>query len=328
MSMQESGTLGNVELGSEARGSMARTSAVLGIDGGGTHTRAAIAAGGKVLAFAESGSIKRLRVGAAVAEANLRSLLSEVYRQAGVSGVRAATVGVASATMPGVSEWITAVFRDFGVERSEVVGDEVIALDAAFKGGPGILQIAGTGSNCVGRAPDGGRESAGGWSSRLGDEGSGYWIGLHAVRRALRAYDREEPTQILQTVGRIWGTRTVNELVNLGDSTPGPDFAALAPAVSQLAEEGDAVAVGVLQQAAADLVQSVLLVRAKLRRKHGLTEEVPVAWIGSVIGKSRLVREQFLAGLHAAAPALPVGDKEVAGIEGALWRAARMAQIG
>ena len=88
------------------------------------------------------------------------------------------------------------------MERSEVVGDEVIALDAAFRGGPGILQIAGTGTNCIGRAPDGGRESAGGWSSRLGDEGSGYWIGLHAVRRALNAYDREEPTRVLEVVGR------------------------------------------------------------------------------------------------------------------------------
>jgi N-acetylglucosamine kinase-like BadF-type ATPase len=300
-------------------------SVVLGIDGGGTRTRASIADGERVLAFAESGSIKRLRVGAVVAEANLRSLLSEVYKEAGVSLVRAASAGVASANMPGVADWITTVFRDFGVERSEVVGDEMIALDAAFKGGAGILQIAGTGSNCIGRAADGGRESAGGWSSRLGDEGSGYWIGLHAVRGALKAYDREEPTRILETVSRIWGTRSLNELVNLGDSTPGPDFAALAPAISQLAEEGDPVAAAVLQQAAADLVQTVLLVRSKLRRKHALTDEVPVAWIGSVIGKARLVREPFLAGLHAAAPQMPVGETEVVGIEGALWRAAQLA---
>ncbi|MGA7856739.1 MAG: BadF/BadG/BcrA/BcrD ATPase family protein [Terracidiphilus sp.] len=300
--------------------------AVLGIDGGGTHTRASIVEGDRVLAFAESGSIKRLRVGAEAAEENLRAVLAEVYKQSGVTSVRAACVGVASATMPGVTEWIERVFRDFGVERSEVVGDEVIALDAAFKGGPGILQIAGTGSNCIGRAPDGGGESAGGWSSRLGDEGSGYWIGLHAVRRALRAHDRDEPTRILETVGRIWGTHTIEELVNLGDSTPGPDFAALAPAISQLAEEGDVVAEGVLKQAAADLVDSVLLVRAKLRRKHNLTEEVPTAWIGSVIGKARLVREPFFAGLRAAAPQMPVGDKEVRGIEGAVWRAQRLAE--
>ena len=301
-------------------------SVVLGIDGGGTRTRASIVDGERVLAFAENGSIKRLRVGATVAEQNLRGLLADVYKQAGVKGVRAASAGVASATMPGVPEWIKAVFADFGVERSEVVGDEVIALDGAFRGGAGILQIAGTGTNCIGRAPDGGRETAGGWSSRLGDEGSGYWIGLHAVRRGLHAHDREEPTRVLDVVGRAWGTATIEELVNLGDSTPGPDFAALAPEISRLAEEGDPVALGVLQQASADLVESVLLVRSKLRRKHNLTEEVPVAWIGSVIGKARLVREAFFAGLHAAAPEMAVLQTEVAGIEGAVWRAQRLAE--
>jgi hypothetical protein len=68
-----------------------------------------------------------------------------------------------------------------------------------------------------------------------------------------------------------------------------------------------------------------LLVRAKLRRKHNVTVEVPVAWIGSVIGKSRLVREAFFAGLRAAAPDLPVQPTEVAGIDGAVWRAQRLA---
>jgi N-acetylglucosamine kinase-like BadF-type ATPase len=298
---------------------------VLGIDGGGTRTRAAIVAGEQVLARAESGSIKRLRVGAEVAEANLRALLSEICAQAGVTGVRAASAGVASATMPGVAEWITAVFDDFAVERSEVVGDEVIALDAAFRGGPGILQIAGTGSNTIGRAPDGSRECAGGWSSRLGDEGSGYWIGLHSVRWALHAYDCEGPTRILEKVGEIWGTASLEDLVNLGDSTPGPDFAALAPAISELALAGDPVAVGVLQRASADLVEFVLLVRAKLRRKHNIEGEVPVAWTGGVIEHMPLVREAFFAGLHAAAPQMPVGREAVVSLDGAVWRAKRLA---
>src|ERR1035438_6292257 len=104
---------------------------ILGIDGGGTRTRASILDGDKLLAHAENGSIKRLRVGAEAAETHLRALLKEVYAQAGVTGVCAASVGVASASMPGTAEWITAVFNDFAVERSEVVGDEVIALDAA-----------------------------------------------------------------------------------------------------------------------------------------------------------------------------------------------------
>src|ERR1035438_3696521 len=299
---------------------------ILGIDGGGTSTRASILAGDKLLAHAENGSIKRLRVGAEAAETHLRALLKEVYAQAGAPGVYAASVGVASASMPGTTEWITAVFRDFAVERSEVVGDEVIALDAAFRGGPGILQIAGTGSTPIGRAPDGSRESAGGWSSHLGDEGSGYWIGLHSLRRALKAHDREQPTQILEKIGEIWGTPDLDDLVNLGDSTPGPDFAALAPAINELAEAGDPVAVDVLRQAAADLVEFVLLVRAKLRRKHAIADEVPVAWTGGVIEHMALVREAFLAGLQAAAPLMPVARESVVSLEGALWRAKRLAE--
>jgi N-acetylglucosamine kinase-like BadF-type ATPase len=297
---------------------------VLGIDGGGTHTRAAIADGDRTLAFAESGSIKRLRVGAEAAEANLRAVLKEVYAQAGVASVGAACCGVASATMPGITEWITAVFNDFRVARSEVVGDHIIALDAAFRGGPGILQIAGTGTNTIGRAPDGRFESVGGWSSRLGDEGSGYWIGLHAIRRALNAHDREEPTQILKKVGEIWNTPTLDQLINRGDGTPAPDFAALAPAIHSLAEAGDAVAIGVLRQAAADLVANVLLVRSKLRRKHAIGGEVPVAWTGSVIGKMQMVRDAFFAGLRAEAPAMAVETAETVALNGAVWRAQRL----
>jgi len=302
-------------------------SVVLGIDGGGTRTRASIVGdGGRVMAHVENGSIKRLRVGAEAAEHNLRALLAEAYAQAGVKSVRAASAGVASATMPGVTEWITTVFDDFAVERSEIVGDEVIALDAAFRGGPGILQIAGTGSNTIGRAPSGARETAGGWSSRLGDEGSGYWVGVNAVRRALRAYDREQPTKILERVGQIWNTKTIEELVNVGDGTPGPDFAALAPAIDELALSGDPVALGVLKQAADDLIEFVLLVREKLRRKHNIAGEVPVAWTGSTIAKTPMIREAFFAGLHAAAPQMPVLKDEVVSMEGAIWRAERLAK--
>lgn len=298
---------------------------VLGIDGGGTRTRACLCAEGRILSHCEAESIKRARVGAETAEANLRGLLGTLFAQAGVQGAHAATVGVAGADMPGVAAWIEAVLRDFGTPRYEVTGDEVIALDGAFRGGPGILQIAGTGSNTIGRAADGSREASGGWGSRLGDEGSGYWIGLHSVRRALLAYDRRLPTRILDSVGALWGTSTIEELVNIGNSTPGPDFAALTSVVHALAQEGDAVACAVLEQAAADLVQSVLLVRDKLRRNHAIAGEIPVAWTGGVLEQMQLVRDAFFAGLRAATPAMPVAQEPVNALDGALWRAQRLA---
>jgi N-acetylglucosamine kinase-like BadF-type ATPase len=285
-----------------------------------------IARGGVVLGRAKGGSIKRLRVGAEVAEANLRKLLRDAMDASGVSHVEAVSAGVASATMPGVKEWIIAIFREFGIKKSEVVGDEVIALDAAFQGGAGILQIAGTGSNCIGRTATGDRESVGGYSSVLGDEGSGYWIGLHAIRRALRAYDAGEPSMILQRVSEVWGTSTLEELVNFGNALPGPDFAALAPVISSMAEEGDRVATGVLLQAADDLAETILLVRRKLRQRHGLVEEVPVAWTGSVLEHMGMVRGRLAEALRLAAPNMPFAQEGVVAVEGALWRAQNLMQ--
>ncbi len=299
---------------------------VLGIDGGGTNTRAVLARGNDVLGRVSGGSIKRLRVGAEVAEANLRALLRALLDAGGVTRVDAASAGVASASLPGIREWITEVFREFGIERSEVVGDEVIALDAAFQGGPGILQIAGTGTNCIGRTAEGDRESAGGYSSTLGDEGSGYWIGLHGIRQALWAYDAGEPSMILQRVGAAWGTVTLEELVNRGNEVPGPDFSALAPLISAAAEEGDVVATRVLLQAAEDLSRFILLVRRKLRQRHGLVEEVPIAYTGSVLEKMGMVRTRLAELLQQAAPTMPFQQEGVVAVEGALWRAQRLVQ--
>jgi N-acetylglucosamine kinase-like BadF-type ATPase len=146
------------------------------------------------------------------------------------------------------------------------------------------------------------------------------------VRRALRAYDHDQPTCILEKVGEIWGTHDLDELINIGDGTPGPDFAALAPAINELAEAGDPVALGVLQQASADLIEFVLLVRDKLHRKHAIQGEVPVAWTGGVIEKMRIVREAFFKGLREAAPEMPIGQEPVVSLDGALWRAKRLAE--
>ena len=115
--------------------------------------------------------------------------------------------------------------------------------------------------------------------------------------------------------------------MNLGDSTPGPDFAALAPAINELAEAGDPVALGVLRQAADDLVDFVLLVRGKLR-KHRITDEVPVAWTGGVVERMTIVREAFFAGLHRGAPDMPACNEGAVALNGALWRAKRLAEAG
>jgi hypothetical protein len=51
-----------------------------------------------------------------------------------------------------------------------------------------------------------------------------------------------------------------------------------------------------------------------------------VAWTGGVIEQITLVREAFFDGLHAAAPEMPVAKGPAVSLEGALWRAKRLAE--
>jgi hypothetical protein len=44
-----------------------------------------------------------------------------------------------------------------------------------------------------------------------------------------------------------------------------------------------------------------------------------------VVEKMTLVREAFFAGLHTAAPEMPVAKEAAVSLEGALWRAKRLA---
>jgi hypothetical protein len=51
-----------------------------------------------------------------------------------------------------------------------------------------------------------------------------------------------------------------------------------------------------------------------------------VAWTGGVVEKMTIVREAFFAGLQAAAPLMPVASEPVISLDGALWRAKRLAE--
>ncbi len=124
----------------------------------------------------------------------------------------------------------------------EVCGDEEIALDAAFRGGPGILVIGGTGSIVVGRMRGWDEDYGGRLGAGIGDEGSGYWIGREAVRQAFRRLIEAVQTGLLEAIRVAWGAKDLGEVVGIANARPGPDFAGLVPVVVRCAEQGDDVA--------------------------------------------------------------------------------------
>jgi N-acetylglucosamine kinase-like BadF-type ATPase len=249
-------------------------------------------------------------------------MLVEVSQAAGVSlsDVTQTCFGIAGHVIPAVRQWAEREIGDAVGGDLLLAGDHEIALDGAFSGGPGILIIAGTGSNIVGRAADGTMYHAGGWGPALGDEGSGFWIGQEAACAGFWAKDRGVPTSLLTEIGEFWGAKSLGEIVEMANARPGPDFPALVPLVSRCAGAGDELAIAVLERAGVELAEQVALVALKMK-ESGARRKIEAAYTGSVLEHIPLVRSAMITALKKSSRSVKVREDAVDALEGALWRA-------
>ena len=294
----------------------------LAIDAGGTKTAGLLANETRILARSSTGTVKLMRVSEEEASSRLRCLLQELSLAAGVSlaDVTRTCMGLAGLSIARVRQWAEREITNAVGGEFLLCGDEEVALDGAFRGGEGILLIAGTGSNVIGRAADGTMYQAGGWGPALGDEGSGYWIGQEALRAGFWAKDRSIPTTLLDEIGAFWEAGSLGEIVEKANQRPGPDFAALAPVVARCAEQGDELACAVLERAGEELAEQVALVSLKMQ-ETGTKGEVGLAYTGSVIEHNARARESLTSALAKSAPRVRIIPGAVDALEGALWRA-------
>jgi N-acetylglucosamine kinase-like BadF-type ATPase len=298
----------------------------LALDGGGTKTEAWVADESRVLGQASGPTVKIMNVGEQAATNNLRSIVREALGSASVSGdsVACTCFGLAGSSSAEVRRWAETTLHEVVSGQFIITGDEQIALDAAFHGGPGVLIIAGTGSHVTGRCAGGTTVGVGGWGPVLGDEGSGTWIGLEAIRSCLRAQDRGIQTCLLREIQQAWKLDDLASLVAKANQRARPDFAALTTIVASCAEDGDALAQGVLDRAGEELATQVSLVISKMRAAGCSVEDgARIAFTGSVLGKIGRVLRTMGVHLRAAWPEITIDQTAVQPLEGALWRARR-----
>jgi N-acetylglucosamine kinase-like BadF-type ATPase len=261
-------------------------------------------------------------------EAEARTQLHEAIKQAcagakvKLADVRGMCVGMAGAARPVISSIVKGIIAEIYKGKAEVVGDMVIAMEAAFANKPGVVVIAGTGSIAYGRSKDGHTARAGGWGFAISDEGSGHWIGRNAVSGVMRAQDEDEvsPTGLALSILHAWHLQTVDELVRAANGSPSPDFSNLFPHVLAAAEAGDPIARTVLTQAGAELAALAKIVIARLFEE---SPSVPVAMSGGVFRNSALVRNVFYNSLRSEYPQAAVGATVVEPVTGALELARR-----
>jgi N-acetylglucosamine kinase-like BadF-type ATPase len=272
---------------------------ILGVDGGGSKTVAWLALRqsvdqAQIIGRGRCGSSNCHSVGIAAATANLQraveSAFLDAHRQPGT--VASACLALAGADRPVEQDQ----FRSWAEQQQlavhlTIVNDALPVLYAASSCGIGIALVAGTGSLAIGRSAQGQVMRCGGWGSLMGDEGSGYQISLAGLRAAARAADgRGPPTPILPAMLQHFQAGELSELIPkiyAADVTRAA-IAALAPLIFQAAQSGDAVATGIVQQAASELSE---LVQTLARRLQLGDNSILLAVSGSVLLNQAALRD-------------------------------------
>lgn len=295
-----------------------------GIDGGGTKTACVVGDEHSVLGRGLAASSKIARVGAEQARTALQKSLEDACGEAKIklTQLERVCMGIAGAARSNIVNATRKLMEEIVLCPVEIIGDMVIAQEAAFGGGPGMIVIAGTGSICYGRDVRGETARAGGWGPAISDEGSGDWIGRRAVARALRAHDAGQHTALLPALFTAWRVGTRDEVCTIANAYPPPDFSQLFPKVVEAALAGDEIASRILEEAAAELAELAKIVANRLWPG---SQSVAACLAGGVFQNSEKVRDVFTKKLKAARPEAVVNASSVEPVMGALALARKKA---
>jgi N-acetylglucosamine kinase-like BadF-type ATPase len=305
---------------------------VMGVDGGATKTLAGVLdLRERSLYLGHGGPSNEDAVGAEAAVGALLGAADEAIDAAGIDAEH-----LAGAVLAIAGTDTERVVNNVHAARTEawiVVNDVVAAWATATGGGPGVAVIAGTGSNVFGVASSGADARAwraGGWGHLLGDEGSGYWLGVQSIKAALADREGSGPsTALSDAVVSFFGQPSVEAVAASVYSKPltKGEIAAFAIETAQLAERGDAVARELYERGARELGKQIEAVIREIGLAGDYSSDpgadFPVGLIGSAFKAGAVYVEPLTRAIHEHAPRARVVQVAMAPVGGSLLLAAR-----
>ncbi|MBM4160259.1 MAG: hypothetical protein FJ217_04075 [Ignavibacteria bacterium] len=271
---------------------MAKKQFVIGIDGGATKTAASLAdINGNVLAEDTAGPSNFQIIGTQRASEVIISLIERCCDEVGCTPneIQMTVAGLTGAGREGDKERMKfavleeARRRKSGISKVAIESDGRIALEGAFRGKPGIILIAGTGSFALAKDHKGVVHRVGGWGRILGDEGSGYIIGRDGLNAVTKHLDgRTKATLITKLVAERFGF-VDQEAIITAVYRENFDIAQVAPLVIEAADKKDSEAARILNKATFELSEHVRVLVGKIEKSSHMRAKIPLSFIGSTI---------------------------------------------
>ncbi|MFE7941606.1 N-acetylglucosamine kinase [Streptomyces griseoincarnatus] len=284
---------------------MGLTAAVLAVDAGNSKTDVAVVApDGTVLATARGGGFRPPADGLDKAMEALSRTVEEALSAAGAPTAAHISACLANADLPIEEEELTEAIASRPWSSTVTVRNDTFAILRAGVPEPrGVAVVCGAGINCVGMRPDGRTARFPALGRFSGDWGGGWALAEEALWHAARAADgRGEPTALAAALPAHYGVPDMPALIEALhlDRIPLRRRHEATPVLFATAAQGDAVARGVVDHQAAEIVT---MATVALTRLDLLDEETPVCLGGSVLAADHpLLTEGIRTGLQAAAP--------------------------
>lgn len=268
---------------------------VIGIDGGGTKTVAALAdLQGMILKIGKAGSASVWNIGIKAAVKNITEAIKKILSEKEIK-ISSVVVGLTLIQEnPELSSKIQKeIFKDRRIHRIlkgkiKIVSDQIVGFRAGTDKKDGIVLIAGTG--CVVHGWKKGKEAiASGWGW-LADEGSSFWIGQKVYQTILKYLDGRGPKNLLKKF--VFQKFRIKEDVNLLNKLiyfeePNKVLAPLSIICDKAAKKGDRIAQNIMREAGKELALSANTVIKKLNFQK---IKFPVVLVGSMFNSKIILK--------------------------------------
>ena len=274
---------------------------VIGIDGGGTYTRAAITnTEGNLLSYIEykgGASIKK----DPKANENVAGAIRAALEKAGctLSQITGLTAGVANIDSEKDLEWARKLTDIEGLDCPvQHVNDSVIANVGALLFKPGIISIGGTGTTTLGITEDG--QYIRNYDFNHYAPAAARMLSYDCVHKVIAGETDDTDSELISAVFKHFNVGNVSALAKMGAKGFMEDYPAnvkhfgdFAPVVTESALSGSRLAVKICTKAAEDIVTSIRLIGACFE-----SAVVPVALIGAV-ANSEFIKNAITQALQA-----------------------------
>ena len=268
----------------------------IGIDGGATKSWVGVAGpAGNIIHQKVSGALNYHATGERCCQKNLKEALLPLIKK--YRKVKAVAIGFAGLDNPQDLKVYRKITRRILPQtiKTLILNDAEIALEDACPNdkNPRLLIICGTGSSCYGEFK-GKKAKSVGWDFLLGDEGSAFWMGLRALKAAVRSWDgRGRSTVLEKLVLKKAKKKDISELIpavyQLWHDQPGEFkkyIASFAPLFHKPGALKDPLAKEIIERAAEELALGAEAVAKRLGLKK---EPLCVGFIGSGFNNSGLL---------------------------------------